>query len=141
MPGLLNSVHEHPTECHLSLMRWMELGETAEDVLDEMDRLVKGLDATLATGELHDENGTVWKANYLPFYTVGFIDSQNPLTRVCLSAYEKYSVNLMPRNIVSMNRASLWECHGVWVSQQLASVLVVQYIPSHKGEPHQQDNE
>lgn len=83
------SLNAVPSECSIYLDRRLPLGETIEQVKDEMDRLIEGKKATWEVGTLHHTTWTGKKLNYEPMHDPWIIDKDHDLTKAFIKAYEK----------------------------------------------------
>lgn len=83
------SLNAVPSECSIYLDRRLPLGETIEQVKDEMDRLIEGKKATWEVGTLHHTTWTGKKLNYEPMHDPWIIDKDHDLTKALIKAYEK----------------------------------------------------
>ncbi len=83
------SLNAVPSECSIYLDRRMALGETEEDIRDEMEDLVKGKNATWEVGSLRRKSWTGADLCYEPLHAAWKIDTGHELTTACNKAYEK----------------------------------------------------
>lgn len=82
------SLNAVPSECAIYLDRRLALGETLEQVKEEMDKLVAGKKATWKVGTLHH---TSWKGkelSYEPLHNPWKIDTGHVLTQALIRAYD-----------------------------------------------------
>jgi putative selenium metabolism hydrolase len=81
------SLNAVPSQCEAYLDRRMIPGETEQDIRQEMDKLVKGKNATWEVGTLHRKSWTGMDIEYQPFHLAWKIDLEHKLTRACMAAY------------------------------------------------------
>jgi len=81
------SLNAVPSECAIYLDRRLVLGETLQQVEEEMDRLIQGKDASWEVGTLHH---TTWKGKdleYEPMHNPWKIEKDHELTKSLIRAY------------------------------------------------------
>ena len=81
------SLNAVPSECAIYLDRRLVLGESLDQVKDEMDRLIEGKDASWEVGTLHH---TTWKGKdlvYEPMHNPWEIEKDHELTQSLIRAY------------------------------------------------------
>jgi putative selenium metabolism hydrolase len=81
------SINAVPSECEVYLDRRMIPGETQEAIQQEMERLIKGKNATWEVGTLHRKSWTGLEITYEPFHPAWKIDLNHELTQACIAAY------------------------------------------------------
>ncbi len=82
------SLNAVPTACEIYLDRRLVLGESTEQVKEEMDSLVDGIDATWNIGTLHRTSWTGLEITYKPVHEAWSIERDHPLAIACDQAYE-----------------------------------------------------
>ena len=83
------SLNAVPSECEVYLDRRTVPGETEDDIRGEMDRLVKGKNATWEMGTLHRKSWTGMDITYVPFHSAWKIDLGHKLSQACVRAYRQ----------------------------------------------------
>ena len=83
------SLNAVPSQCEIYLDRRLRLGETVEQVYEELDELVSGKDAHWETGTLHRTSWTGKELVYEPVHAPWKIPEDHPLTQACVQAYTK----------------------------------------------------
>ncbi len=83
------SLNAVPSECEVYLDRRMIPGETQEAIEQEMERLIRGKNATWEVGRLHRKSWTGMEIAYEPFHLAWKIDPDHELTRACIAAYSE----------------------------------------------------
>jgi len=83
------SLNAVPSECSIYLDRRIVLGETEEDIRNEMESLVKGKNATWEVGTLKRKSWTGADLCYEPLHMAWKIDAGHELAKACGKAYEK----------------------------------------------------
>jgi putative selenium metabolism hydrolase len=81
------SLNAIPSECEIYLDRRIVPEETEEDILQEMDQLIRGRNATWEFGTLHRKSWTGKEIQYQPFHLAWKIDPGHELTKACKAAY------------------------------------------------------
>lgn len=81
------SLNAVPTACEVYLDRRMVLGETEEDVRQEMAQLVAGKNATWAVGTLHRTSWTGLDFTYEPLHPAWQIELGHDFAKACVAAY------------------------------------------------------
>ena len=91
------SLNAVPSSCSIYLDRRLCLGETLEQVKEEMDTLIEGKNASWEVGTL---THTTWKGEkivYNPMHDPWIIDKNHPLTQAMIDAYSEV-YNQVPQN-------------------------------------------
>ena len=83
------SLNAVPSECEIYLDRRILPEETEEDILQEMDQLIHGKNATWEFGTLHRKSWTGREIKYQPFHLAWKIDQDHELTTACQAAYQE----------------------------------------------------
>jgi putative selenium metabolism hydrolase len=83
------SLNAVPSECEIYLDRRIIPEETEEDILHEMDQLIRGKKATWEFGTLHRTSWTGRDIKYQPFHLAWKIDQDHELTKACKAAYRE----------------------------------------------------
>jgi len=83
------SLNAVPSECEVYLDRRMVPGETEDAIKKEMDRIIKGKNATWEVGTLDRKSWTGMDITYEPFHLAWKIDLHHELTRTCSAAYHE----------------------------------------------------
>jgi putative selenium metabolism hydrolase len=83
------SLNAVPSACEIYLDRRIIPEETEEDILQEMDQLIRGKNATWVFGTLHRKSWTGREIHYQPFHLAWKIDPDHELTKACKTAYFK----------------------------------------------------
>jgi putative selenium metabolism hydrolase len=83
------SLNAVPSECDIYLDRRIIPEETEEDILQEMDQLIRGKNATWEFGTLHRKSWTGREIKYQPFHLAWKIDPDHELTKACKAAYRE----------------------------------------------------
>jgi putative selenium metabolism hydrolase len=81
------SLNAVPSKCEVYIDRRTIPCETNEDIKKEMDKLIKGKNASWRVGTLHRKSWTGMDIHYEPFHAAWKIEENHPLTQVCVSAY------------------------------------------------------
>jgi putative selenium metabolism hydrolase len=84
------SLNAVPSECEVYLDRRTVPGETADDIKQEMDGLIRGKNATWEIGTLHRISWTGMPITYEPFHQAWRIELDRPLAQACIAAYRAY---------------------------------------------------
>lgn len=84
------SLNAVPSSCEAYLDRRIVVGETEQDIRDEMDRLVAGKRASWQVGTLRRTTWTGKSIEYEPFHLAWQIDLDHELTQACIAAYRSY---------------------------------------------------
>ncbi|MFA9422842.1 MAG: YgeY family selenium metabolism-linked hydrolase [Sedimentibacter sp.] len=82
------SLNAVPSECSIYLDRRLVLGETLEQVKEEMSRLVEGKNADWEVGTLHHTSWKGKKLEYEPMHNPWKIEKDHKLTQSLISAYK-----------------------------------------------------
>jgi putative selenium metabolism hydrolase len=82
-----DSLNAVPSECEIYLDRRTVLEESKEDIIREMDELVKGKNASWQIGTLERTSWTGMKITYEPFHTAWKIDADHELHEAAVRAY------------------------------------------------------
>jgi len=82
------SLNAVPSECSIYLDRRLALGETLEQVKEEMNRLIAGKNASWEVGTLCHTTWNGGKLVYEPMHEPWIIDKDHELTIACNKAYE-----------------------------------------------------
>jgi putative selenium metabolism hydrolase len=83
------SLNAVPSECEIYLDRRILPEETEEDILQEMDQLIHGKNATWEFGTLRRKSWTGREIRYQPFHLAWKIDQGHELTTACQAAYQE----------------------------------------------------
>ncbi|MEY8337563.1 YgeY family selenium metabolism-linked hydrolase [Lachnospiraceae bacterium 62-35] len=83
------SLNAVPSECSVYLDRRLALGETLEQVREEMDEIVKGKAADWEVGTLYHTTWTGKKLVYEPMHDPWDIKKDQPLTQALIQAYRQ----------------------------------------------------
>ncbi len=83
------SLNAVPSECEIYLDRRIIPEETEEDILQEMDQLIRGKNATWEFGTLHRKSWTGKEIRYQPFHLAWKIDPDHELAKACRDAYRE----------------------------------------------------
>jgi putative selenium metabolism hydrolase len=83
------SLNAVPSECEVYLDRRMIPGETEDAIKQEMEKIIKGKNATWEVGTLHRKSWTGMEINYEPFHLAWNIDLNHELSRACIAAYHE----------------------------------------------------
>jgi putative selenium metabolism hydrolase len=83
------SLNAVPSECEIYLDRRIIPGETEEDILQEMNQIIRGKKATWEFGTLHRTSWTGKAILYQPFHLAWKIDPDHELTKACKVAYQE----------------------------------------------------
>jgi putative selenium metabolism hydrolase len=83
------SLNAVPSECEIYLDRRIIPEETEEDILQEMDQLIRGKNATWEFGTLQRKSWTGKEIQYQPFHLAWEIDPDHTLTKACKTAYSE----------------------------------------------------
>lgn len=89
------SLNAVPSECKAHLDRRTAPGETEGDIIEEMDRIIRGKNATWEIEKIIRKSWTGMDIEYLPFHPAWEIDPQHELTRACNRAY-RYTFGSYP---------------------------------------------
>ena len=81
------SLNAVPSECEVYLDRRMSLGETEQDIRDEMERIIAGKNATWEIGTLRRKTWTGEELTYEPFHLAWEISLEHDLSKVFIAAY------------------------------------------------------
>ena len=81
------SLNAVPSECEVSVDRRIVPGETEEDIRSEMDKLVKGKNATWEVSTITRTSWTGLEIVYTPFHLAWQNDPADELVKSCISAY------------------------------------------------------
>lgn len=82
------SLNAVPSECRIYLDRRLVLGETLEQVKEEMNELIEGKDASWEVGTLYHTSWMGGKLIYEPMHNPWKIDEDHELTKALIRAYE-----------------------------------------------------
>lgn len=83
-----SSLNAVPSECSIYLDRRLILGETLEQVKDEMEILIEGKDATWEVGTLYHTSWKGKKLAYEPIHNPWYIKKDHILTQSLVKAYK-----------------------------------------------------
>ena len=83
------SLNAVPSECEIYLDRRIIPEETEEDILQEVDQLIRGKNATWEFGTLHRKSWTGKEIQYQPFHLAWKIDPDHELTKASEAAYRE----------------------------------------------------
>jgi putative selenium metabolism hydrolase len=83
------SLNAVPSKCEIYLDRRIIPGETEEDILQEMNQIIRGKKATWEFGTLHRKSWTGKAITYQPFHLAWKIDPDHELTQACKAAYRE----------------------------------------------------
>jgi putative selenium metabolism hydrolase len=83
------SLNAVPSECEIYLDRRIVPQETEEDILQEMDEIIRGKRATWEFGTLHRKSWTGMAIQYQPFHLAWRIEPDHKLTKSCIAAYRE----------------------------------------------------
>jgi putative selenium metabolism hydrolase len=81
------SLNAVPSACEIYLDRRIIPEETEEDILQEVDQLIRGKNATWEFGTLHRKSWTGREIHYQPFHLAWKIDPDHELTKACKTAF------------------------------------------------------
>jgi len=81
------SLNAVPAECEIYLDRRLAPGETRDAIQAEMERLIRGGNASWEFDSLRRRSWTGMEVGYEPFHEAWRIDPDHPLCRSCRSAY------------------------------------------------------
>ena len=81
------SLNAVPSECEAYLDRRMVPDETEGTLKEEMERLLRGKNATWEVQPIHRKSWTGMPIEYVPFHLAWKIDLEHALTRACRAAY------------------------------------------------------
>lgn len=81
------SLNAVPSECSIYLDRRLALGETLDQVKQEIETLIKGKRATWEVGTLYHTSWTGAKLVYEPLHNPWKIEKDQPLTQALMKAY------------------------------------------------------
>ena len=81
------SLNAVPSACEVYLDRRMAVGETEQNIRDEMDRIIAGKNAAWEIDTLHRTTWTGEKLTYRPFHLAWEISLQHPLAQTFSAAY------------------------------------------------------
>lgn len=83
------SLNAVPSECEVYLDRRMIVGETRENVKNEMEKIIKGKNATWEIGTLHRKTWTGMDITYEPFHLAWEIDLNQKLSKAFIDSYKE----------------------------------------------------
>jgi putative selenium metabolism hydrolase len=83
------SLNAVPSECEVYLDRRIVPGETEDAIKQEMDRIIKGKNATWEVGTLYRKSWTGMEIKYEPFHLAWRIDLDHELSKACIAAYRE----------------------------------------------------
>lgn len=83
------SLNAVPSECEVYLDRRMIVGETRENVKNEMEKIIKGKNATWEIGTLHRKTWTGRDITYEPFHLAWEIDLNQKLSKAFIDSYKE----------------------------------------------------
>jgi putative selenium metabolism hydrolase len=83
------SLNAVPSECEVYLDRRIVVGETEENIKDEMDKIIKGKNATWEIGTLHRKTWTGMDVTYEPFHLPWEIALDHKLSKVFIDSYKE----------------------------------------------------
>jgi putative selenium metabolism hydrolase len=83
------SLNAVPSECEIYLDRRIIPEETEEDILQEVDQIIRGKNATWELGTLHRKSWTGKEIKYQPFHLAWQIDLEHELAKACKTAYRE----------------------------------------------------
>jgi putative selenium metabolism hydrolase len=80
------SLNAVPSECEIYLDRRIVPQETEQDILQEIDEIIRGKKATWEFGTLHRKSWTGMAIQYQPFHLAWRIEPDHKLTKACIAA-------------------------------------------------------
>jgi putative selenium metabolism hydrolase len=83
------SLNAVPSECEVYLDRRIVVGETEENIKDEMDKIIKGKNATWEIGTLHRKTWTGMDVTYEPFHLPWEIALDHKLSKAFIDSYKE----------------------------------------------------
>jgi putative selenium metabolism hydrolase len=83
------SLNAVPSECEVYLDRRIVVGETEENIKDEMDKIIKGKNATWEIGTLNRKTWTGMDVTYEPFHLPWEIALDHKLSKVFIDSYKE----------------------------------------------------
>lgn len=83
------SLNAVPSECEAYLDRRLIVGETEETIKNEMDKIIKGKNATWKIGTLRRKTWNGMKVTYNPFHLAWEIDLDHKLSKAFIDAYKE----------------------------------------------------
>lgn len=83
------SLNAVPSECEVYLDRRMVVGETEETVKNEMERIIRGKNATWEIGTLHRKTWTGTEVTYEPFHLAWQIALDHELSKAFIASYKE----------------------------------------------------
>jgi putative selenium metabolism hydrolase len=109
------SLNAVPSACQVYLDRRMAVGETEQNIQDEMDRIIAGKNASWEIGTLHRNTWTGEPLTYRPFHLGWEISLQHELAQALMTAYaetfgcvpEAYDFWDFSTNAVALIRAGI----------------------------------
>jgi putative selenium metabolism hydrolase len=85
-----------PDSCSIRLDRRLAWGETEQNVIEEMEALVRGKQASWVCDEIKMKSWTGCELCYKPLHLAWQIANDHPFTQTCLSAYRNVFSNVNP---------------------------------------------
>ncbi len=85
-----------PDSCTIRLDRRLAWGETEQNVIEEMESLVRGKQASWVYDEISMKSWTGCELSYKPLHMAWKIAENHPLTQACSSAYRSVYSNVEP---------------------------------------------
>ncbi|MBP7071924.1 MAG: YgeY family selenium metabolism-linked hydrolase [Clostridia bacterium] len=83
------SLNAVPSECEVYLDRRMVVGETEETIKKEIEKIIKGKNATWEIGTLHRKTWTGMDITYEPFHLAWEIPFDHKLTKAFIDSYKE----------------------------------------------------
>jgi len=83
------SLNAVPSECEVYLDRRMVVGETEETIKKEIEKIIKGKNATWEIGTLHRKTWTGMDITYEPFHLAWEISLDHKLTKTFIDSYKE----------------------------------------------------
>lgn len=83
------SLNAVPSECEVYLDRRMVVGETEETIKKEIEKIIKGKNATWEIGTLHRKTWTGMDITYEPFHLAWEIPLDHKLTKAFIDSYKE----------------------------------------------------
>jgi putative selenium metabolism hydrolase len=83
------SLNAVPSECEVYLDRRIVVGETEENIKDEMDKIIKGKNATWEIGTFNRKTWTGMDVTYEPFHLPWEIALDHKLSKVFIDSYKE----------------------------------------------------